>query len=365
MTGAPLGMLAELTHACPLHCAYCSNPIELAARSTELSTVDWTRVFGEAAALGVAQVHLSGGEPLLRRDLAELTAGCRRLGLYTNLITSGLGLDRDRLASLAVDHVQISVQDAEPAGAVRIAGQHTWQRKLDAARLVKESGLPLTLNIVLHRQNLDRIEDLVALAEKLEPERLELAHTQYYGWGLRNRAWLLPTAEQVVAAGKVVLAAAERLRGRTEISYVSPDLHVGVPKPCMGGWGRHQLTVAPNGDVLPCPAAAQLPGLAAENVRDRPLAAIWYDSVSFNRFRGTDWMSPTCRACDRREIDYGGCRCQAFQLTGDPTATDPVCRFSPDRPLVDAILAGAGAGPAAQAAPAGSGDPAYRPHASR
>ena len=351
MSNAPLGMLAELTHACPLHCAYCSNPIELAARSEELTTDEWSRVFAEAAALGVVQVHLSGGEPLLRQDLAELTSACRRHGLYTNLITSGLGLDRDRLTDLAVDHVQISIQDANPDGAVRIAGPHSWQRKIEAARLVKDAGLPLTLNMVLHRQNLDHIEALVALAE---PERLELAHTQYYGWGLRNRAWLLPTAEQVVAAGKVVLAAAERLRGRTEISYVSPDLHVGVPKPCMGGWGHHQLTVAPNGDVLPCPAAAQLPGLAVENVRGRPLASIWYDSVSFNRFRGTDWMSPTCQACPRRDVDFGGCRCQAYQLTGDPTATDPVCKYSPDRPLVDAILA-----------EAHTADPTYRPHAPR
>jgi pyrroloquinoline quinone biosynthesis protein E len=335
----PLGMLAELTHACPLHCAYCSNPIALTARDTELSTVEWTRVFGEAAALGVAQVHLSGGEPLLRKDLRELTVACRNAGLYTNLITSGIGLDRDRLAALAVDHVQISVQDATPERAARIAGAGGWPHKLAAAKLVKEAGLPLTVNVVLHRHNLDRVADMIALAEQLGANRLELANTQYYGWAERNRAWLLPTAEQIAAADEVVRAAGVRLDGRIDISYVRPDLHAGVPKPCMGGWGQRQLTVAPNGDVLPCPVAAELPGLPLENVRNTPLAAIWHESPSFNRFRGTAWMSEPCRSCDRRDIDFGGCRCQAFQFTGDPTVTDPACRYSPHRHLVDAVLA--------------------------
>jgi PqqA peptide cyclase len=350
---APLGMLAELTHACPLHCAYCSNPLALVPRTNELRTDEWVRVFAEAAALGIAQVHLSGGEPLQRRDLPELAAACRKYGLYTNLITSGLGLDRERLATLPVDHVQISVQDAEPAGAELITKTRTWHQKLAAAQVVKDSGRPLTVNVVLHRQNLDHIEALVALAEKMGADRLELAHTQYYGWAERNRDWLLPTTAQVRAANAVVLATAERLRGRMDIAYVSPDLHAATPKPCMGGWGHRQLTVAPGGDVLPCPVAAQLPDLPIENVREKSLRQIWYESESFNKFRGTDWMSEPCQSCPRREIDFGGCRCQAYQFTGDASATDPACRYSPHRHLVDAVLASVPSDP----------EPAYRPHA--
>src|SRR6185437_10783551 len=236
-------------------------------RTDELSTAEWLRVFTEAAAIGVAQVHLSGGEPLQRKDLPELAAACREHGLYTNLITSGLGLTAERLAGLPVDHVQVSVQDADPAGVERISNTRTWQHKLDAARVVKESGRPLTLNVVLHRQNLDHIEALVELAEKMGADRLELAHTQYYGWAEKNRDWLLPTAAQVRAANTVVLATAERLAGRMDIAYVSPDLHAATPKPCMGGWGQRQLTVAPNGDVLPCPVAGELPDMPIENVR--------------------------------------------------------------------------------------------------
>jgi pyrroloquinoline quinone biosynthesis protein E len=353
MTEPPLGMLAELTHACPLHCAYCSNPLALVPRTNELRTDEWVRVFAEAATLGIAQVHLSGGEPLQRRDLPELAAACREYGLYTNLITSGLGLDRERLAALPVDHVQISVQDADPTGAELITRTRTWHQKLAAAQVVKDSGRPLTVNVVLHRQNLDHIEALVALAEKMGADRLELAHTQYYGWAERNRDWLLPTTAQVRAANAVVLATAERLRGQLEIAYVSPDLHAATPKPCMGGWGHRQLTVAPGGDVLPCPVAAQLPDLPIENVREKSLRQIWYESESFNRFRGTDWMSEPCRSCPRREIDFGGCRCQAYQFTGDAGATDPVCRYSPHRHLVDAVLAGVPSDP----------EPTYRPHA--
>ncbi len=350
---APLGMLAELTHACPLHCAYCSNPLALVTRTDELSTADWVRVFAEAAALGVAQVHLSGGEPLQRKDLPELARACRANGLYSNLITSGLGLTPERLAALPVNHVQISVQDAEPEGAERISGTRTWHHKLDAARVVKESGLPLTVNVVLHRQNLDRVEAIVALAEKMGADRLELAHTQYYGWAERNRDWLLPSPAQVRAAKAVVLATVERLTGRMDIAYVSPDLHAATPKPCMGGWGHRQLTVSPSGDVLPCPVAGSLPDLPIENVREKPLRDIWYASESFNRFRGTEWMSEPCSSCPRREIDYGGCRCQAFRFTGDASLTDPVCRYSPHRPLVDAVLATV----------AEDSAPTYRPHA--
>ncbi|NJC65488.1 pyrroloquinoline quinone biosynthesis protein PqqE [Planosporangium flavigriseum] len=357
---APLGLLAELTHACPLHCAYCSNPLELVARTDELSTSDWLAVIAAAAALGVAQVHLSGGEPLRRADLPEIAAGCADRGVYTNLITSGVGLSAERLAALPVDHAQLSVQDADPAGAARISGTRAWDHKLAAARVVKAAGLPLTVNVVLHRHNIDRVDTLVALAERMGADRLELAHTQYYGWAQRNRSWLLPTAAQVRAADAAVAGAARRLAGRMEVLYVSPDLHTGTPKPCMGGWGRQQLTVAPNGDVLPCPVARVLPDLPVDNVRDRPLPAIWYDSQGFNRFRGTDWMAPPCRGCPRREVDFGGCRCQAYQFTGDAGATDPVCRLSPHRPLVDAVLATAVLATAVPAVDAPDVAPEYR-----
>jgi pyrroloquinoline quinone biosynthesis protein E len=360
-------MLAELTHSCPLHCAYCSNPVALVAGTDELGTAEWVSAFAAAAALGVAQVHLSGGEPLRRRDLPELSAACADHGLYTNLITSGVGLSVERLAALAVDHVQLSVQDADPEGATRISGTRTWGHKVDAARAVKERGLPLTVNVVLHRHNLDRVEALVALAERMGADRLELAHTQYYGWARRNRDWLLPTAAQVRAADAVVADAAARLAGRIELAYVSPDLHTGVPKPCMDGWGRRQLTVTPSGDVLPCPVANLLPDLTVENLRDRPLGAIWYESESFNRFRGTEWMPQPCRSCPRRDLDFGGCHCQAYQFTGDAAVTDPACRYSPHRPLVEAVLGAAErddsgnvTGGDVGADSAGSASPSYR-----
>ncbi|MFL6073258.1 MAG: pyrroloquinoline quinone biosynthesis protein PqqE [Mycobacteriales bacterium] len=345
---APLSLLAELTHGCPLHCAYCSNPLELAARDTELPTATWARVFAEAAALGVAQIHLSGGEPLLRRDLAALVGACAGDGLYTNLITSGVGLTGPRVAELAaagLDHVQLSVQDADRESADRIAGARVWPVKIAAARAVAAAGLPLTVNVVLHRQNLDRLEATVALAEELGAQRLELAHTQYYGWAVRNRDWLLPTAAQVERAAEVAAAAAERLAGRTAVVYVQPDLHTGQVKPCLGGWGRVHLAVAPDGDVLPCQVAGQIPDLVAENVTRRPLSWIWYSSPAFARFRGTAWMAEPCRSCEFREIDHGGCRCQAYQLTGDPNATDPACHLSPHRATVDALLTGAAAAP--------------------
>jgi pyrroloquinoline quinone biosynthesis protein E len=325
--------------------------LALVSRTEELSTGEWLSVFASAAALGVAQVHLSGGEPLQRQDLPELAAACRDHGLYTNLITSGIGLSEQRLVSLPVDHVQLSVQDADPDGAARISGTRTWGHKLEAARVVKDSGRPLTVNVVLHRHNIDRLGAVIALAERMGADRLELAHTQYYGWAQRNRAWLLPTAAQVRAADAVVATAARRLTGRIAVEYVTADLHTATPKPCMGGWGRHQLTVTPGGDVLPCPVANTLPGLPIENVRHRALRAIWYDSESFNRFRGTDWMPQPCRGCPRRDLDFGGCRCQAYQFTGDAGVTDPACRYSPHRPLVEAALA---AGPPDRS-------PEYRP----
>jgi pyrroloquinoline quinone biosynthesis protein E len=298
---------------------------------------EWSRVLAEARNLGVVQLHLSGGEPLLRRDLVPIVARACELGLYTNLITSALLLTPamgKRLKAAGLDHVQISIQAADPVLSDRIAGTPSYRQKIEAARTVKDLGFPLTLNAVLHRYNLDQVADLLAVAEELSADRLELANTQYYGWALRNRAALLPTRNQLQHAEEIIRAARTRLAGRMKITYVVPDYYSRCPKPCMGGWGQRQLTVAPNGDVLPCPAAGQISNLPKENVRERALAWIWEESSLFNRFRGTDWMREPCRSCSRATIDFGGCRCQAFQLAGDAAATDPACHLSPDHGIV-------------------------------
>jgi PqqA peptide cyclase len=342
----PFGVLAELTYSCPLACAYCSNPVNLAEYRDELTTAEWQRVLVEAQELGVLQCHLSGGEPLLRRDLVEIVKTANELGLYTNLITSAMGLSRRRaeeLRAAGLDHVQISIQADEPIASDRIAGTPSFARKVDAARMVKELGWPLTVNVVLHRQNIDHVADILALAEKLDAERVELANTQYYGWAWRNRDALLPSEAQLERAASVVRAARTRLEGRMDVIYVLPDYYSRYPKPCMGGWGKRQLTVTPNGDVLPCPAAQALP-LPRASVREDSLAHIWTESPVFQSFRGTDWMPDPCRSCDRREIDFGGCRCQAFQLTGDAARTDPVCHLSPDHELVEEAVRAANAG---------------------
>jgi pyrroloquinoline quinone biosynthesis protein E len=336
----PFGILAELTYGCPLHCPYCSNPLDLGDRRDELSGAEWERVVAEGAELGALQLHLSGGEPLLRRDITAIVRSASAAGLYTNLITSGLGLSRGRAAELraaGLDHVQISVQAAEAGLSDTIAGLPSFGRKLRAARLVKELGWPLTLNVVLHRHNLDQVGELIALAESLDADRLELANTQYYGWALANRAALLPSREQLARAEVVVRDAVKRLRDRMEIIWVLPDYYERYPKPCMGGWGARQLTVTPYGDVLPCPTAHEVP-LPRANVRDHSLWWIWEESPLFNAYRGTDWMPSPCRDCPRRDVDFGGCRCQAFAMTGDAARTDPVCELSPDHKLVtDAV----------------------------
>ncbi|MFF4160630.1 pyrroloquinoline quinone biosynthesis protein PqqE [Streptomyces sp. NPDC001678] len=339
----PLGMLAELTYRCPLRCGYCSNPTGPHSRSSELTTEQWRRVLDEARALGVLQVHLSGGEPLLRRDLPGLVAHAHRTGLYTSLITGGQSLTTDRLAALVasgLDHIQISFQDADATAADTIAGRPAHLRKLAAARLVKEAGLPLTLNAVLHRANIHHTGELIDLARRLRADRLELANAQYYGSALLNLRSLLPTRAQLDAAEHLVREA--RPSGPPEIVYVRSDLHDGVPKPCMHGWGSRQFTVTPCGDVLPCPAAARIPGLDVPNVRQLSLPDIWFHSRAFNRFRGTEWMPEPCRGCPFKETDHGGCRCQTFQLTGDPAATDPACRLSPHHALVRALVDDAG-----------------------
>ncbi|MFI6448460.1 pyrroloquinoline quinone biosynthesis protein PqqE [Kitasatospora sp. NPDC050543] len=337
---APLGLIAELTYRCPLHCTYCANPVALDGYREELETGDWRRVLEQARALGVLQVHLSGGEPLLRRDLVALVGHAHRLGMYTNLVTSGIPLEEARVAALAeagLDHVQLSLQDADTRSADAVAGLRAHERKLAAAALLTGRGLPLTVNAVLHRGNLARLPAIADLAVEMGADRVELAHTQFYGWAWRNRAHLTPTAEQVEQAARAVAEARDRHGARIEIVHVAADHLGGTAKPCMNGWGTRQLVVAPNGDVLPCLAAAQLPDLQVPSARREHLDTIWYGSSAFNRFRGTDWMPQPCRGCALREVDFGGCRCQAYQLTGDPAATDPACSLSPHhRPLTTA-----------------------------
>ncbi|PWJ27020.1 pyrroloquinoline quinone biosynthesis protein E [Branchiibius hedensis] len=338
---SPYGLLAELTYACPLQCSYCSNPLALADYRDELSTQDWQRVITEAAELGVLQLHLSGGEPLQRRDIVELVQTASGLGLYTNLITSALGLSERRAEQLrqaGLDHVQISIQADEQELSDRIAGIRSFERKRDAARLVRRLGWPITLNVVLHRQNLDHIGGIIAMAEEMDADRIELANTQYYGWAGLNRSGLMPSRQQLEYAETVVREARERVGDRMEIIYVIPDYYSRYPKPCMDGWASRQFTITPNGDAFPCPAAQSLP-LPRANVREHSVAWVWQESELFNQYRGTDWMPDPCRSCDRRELDFGGCRCQAFALTGDAARTDPVCHLSPDHALVESAVA--------------------------
>ena len=338
----PMGLIIELTHRCPLQCAYCSNPLQLDAPKSELSTDEWFRVLDQAAAIGILQVHFSGGEPMARRDLPQLVAHASAAGLYTNIITSGVLLTDEAMATLldaGIDHIQISFQDAEPTQGDRIGGYHGGHaRKLEAARRIREAGLPLTANFVIHRQNIERIEAMIALGEALGAERIEVAHTQYYGWALLNRDALLPSRAQLDYVTGVVTAARERLKGRVAIDYVVPDYYAARPKACMGGWGNRFINISPSGKALPCHAAETLPGFTFPSVRDQTLAAIWDTSDAFTRFRGTDWMPDPCRTCDRREIDWGGCRCQAFALTGNAADADPACALSPHhRMMLEAI----------------------------
>lgn len=337
----PYGLLAELTHRCPLHCPYCSNPIELVRRETELPTEDWVRVLRQAAALGVVQVGFSGGEPLLHPGLGRLIRAARAEGLYTNLITSAVGLTETRIAELrddGLDAIQISFQADTVEMADIIAGTRSHEWKLAAARAVVAAGFPLGVNVVLHRRNIDRLSEIIAMVDSLGAMRLELANTQFYGWAFRNRAALIPSREQILRAEAVAAREAERLRGRMQIVYVLPDYHERRPKPCLHGWGSRSMTVNPRGDVLPCQAANAISGMTFDNVRDHGLEWIWRESESFNRFRGTEWLPEPCRSCPERTIDFGGCRCQAALIAGDAAVTDPVCEFSPHRRLVDEML---------------------------
>ncbi len=337
----PYSLLAELTYRCPLACPYCSNPLKLRLDEKELDTAAWTRVFDQAAELGVIQVHFSGGEPLVRQDLAELVAHARRQNLYTHLITSGIGADECRLTQLrdaGLDAVQISLQDSRLENNDWLAGAASFELKRRAVETARRFGFPVTLNVVLHRHNLDIIEEIVELAVAWDVDRVELAHVQYSGWAFRNRAALLPRREQVEHAARIVDRARELLGARPEILHVLPDYFQQFPKACLNGWGRVFLTVAPDGAVLPCQSAREISGLEFPSARDASLSDIWFNAPVFQRFRGTGWMPEPCRSCDRREIDFGGCRCQAFLLTGDTAATDPVCRLAPHHHLVEESL---------------------------
>ncbi len=338
-----MALLAELTHRCPLACPYCANPLELERASAELDTASWLRVLDEAAALGVLQVHFSGGEPCARRDLLELVARAAQRGLYSNLITSGVTLDEASLARLVeagLDHLQLSFQDAEAGSADHIGGlRGGHQRKLAVAALVRAAGLPLTANFVVHRQNLERLPEMLALGERIGASRIEIAHVQYYGWGLVNRAALMPSLAQLEAANVEVERARAALHGRITIDYVVPDYHAARPKACMGGWGRRIMNITPAGLALPCHAAETLPGFAWPSVRTHSIGDIWRTDPGFARYRGTDWMPEPCQSCDRREVDWGGCRCQAFALLGDASATDPACALSPDHHVMAEAVA--------------------------
>ena len=344
MTSAPtnpLALIAELTHRCPLHCVYCSNPLELQNRANELTTETWTRVFQEAAQAGVLQADLTGGEPLARTDIIELVRAARTAGLYVNLITSGLPLDEARLAKLieaGLDHLQLSFQGAREETANEISGTKAHAQKLRVLEWLKQVRVAVTLNFVIHRSNIHQIEEMLALAESSSATRVEFANVQYYGWAFANRERLLPTRAQLDRSIQTLKSAQARLRGKIRVEYVVPDYYAKYPKPCMGGWGRKLMLIAPTGEALPCHAAQIIPRLRFENVKDRSLREIWETSLAFQKFRGEAWMQEPCKTCDRREQDFGGCRCQALLLSGDASATDPVCSLAPTRGKVDTIL---------------------------
>ncbi|MES9813664.1 MAG: pyrroloquinoline quinone biosynthesis protein PqqE [Candidatus Thiodiazotropha sp.] len=328
----PLWLLAELTYKCPLQCPYCSNPLDIARYKDELTTEEWIRVFRQARALGAVQLGFSGGEALVRKDLETLIAEAHKLGYYTNLLTSGVGMDEVRIKAFkeaGLDHIQVSFQASSEELNNFIAGNNSFRHKLEMARLVKKYDYPMVLCFVLHRHNEDQVEQILEISHALEADYVELATTQYYGWALHNREQLLPSRDQVEAAEAVAHRYQEKFKGKMRIFYVVPDYHEERPKACMNGWGAVFLTVAPDGTALPCHAARELPGLTFPNVRDHSIEWIWNDSTDFNRFRGYGWMREPCRNCDEKEKDFGGCRCQAYLLTGDATNADPVCSKSP------------------------------------
>ena len=330
---APIGLLAELTHRCPLQCPYCSNPLELDRVNQELTTAEWQDIMRQAADLGILQIHLSGGEPTVRKDLEDIVEVAAKAGLYTNLITAGVTLTRDRLKKLkdlGLDHVQLSIQDVNEANAEKISAyKNGLAKKRELGKWVREFDMPLTINAPIHRHNIENLPAIIDFAVEMGAGRLEVAHIQYYAWALKNRAALMPTRAQVYKTSEIVEEAKVRLKGILLFDFVVPDYYAKTPKPCMGGWGRGIINITPSGKVLPCHAAESLPHLTFDNIKDTPLADIWMRGSAFQMYRGTSWMKEPCRSCDRREIDFGGCRCQAFALTGDAANTDPACSLSP------------------------------------
>ena len=339
--GPPLWLLAELTYRCPLHCVFCYNPVDFARQEAELSTDDWLRVLREGREMGAVQLGLSGGEPLVRDDLEVIVAEARRLGYYTNLLTSGVGLSPARAAALkaaGLEHVQLSFQDSTPEMNDFLSHTKTFDLKSRVARIIKDQGWPMVMNVVIHRMNIEHMDRIIEMAAELGAEYLELANTQYYSWAYLNRDHLLPTHEQLREAETVTDRWRAKLGDRMRIFFVAPDYHEGRAKKCVNGWGNMFLTVAPDGTALPCHTAKMLPGLSFPNVREHSLRDIWFDSEGFNRYRGTGWMKEPCTSCEFREQDLGGCRCQAFMLANDPAAADPVCVKSPHhQQVVDAV----------------------------
>jgi pyrroloquinoline quinone biosynthesis protein E len=344
---APFALIAEVTHSCPLHCVYCSNPLSLDRRRQELTTDEWARVFEEVAQLGVVQVHLTGGEPLDRTDILDLVGAAHSFGLYTNLITSGISGNVERgslgaefaleLAERGLSSAQLSVQAATSGLSDRLAGYKSFERKLEAARAIRKADIPLTMNVVLTKFNIDQLEPIIDLCESWGADCLELANAQYYGWALVNRERLMPTRAQVAKAEEIYYRKKGLLNGKVELIWVIPDYYEIYPKPCMGGWGQLQMVITPGGTALPCSAAASIDTLRFVSVRDQTLKWIWYESPAFNKYRGFEWMPDPCRSCDRRFKDFGGCRCQAFALTGEAGQTDPVCQFAPSHPLIEEV----------------------------
>jgi PqqA peptide cyclase len=348
--GPPLWLLAELTYRCPLHCVFCYNPVDFAQHTAELSTDDWLRVLRQGREMGAVQCGLSGGEPLVRDDLEIIVAEAHRLGYYTNLITSGVGLTESRAQALkdaGLDHVQLSFQDSTREMNDFLSHTKTFELKSRVAAIIKAQGWPMVMNVVIHKLNIDHIDRIIAMADELGAEYLELANTQYYSWAFLNREHLLPTHEQLRKAEEVTDAWRIKLGDRMRLFFVAPDYHEGKPKRCVNGWGSTMLTVTPDGTAVPCHTARMLPGLAFPNVRDASLQHIWFDSEGFNRYRGTGWMKEPCSSCDQREIDLGGCRCQAYLISQDPAAADPVCPKSADHGKVLALVEAAERGTAA------------------
>jgi pyrroloquinoline quinone biosynthesis protein E len=340
--GPPLWLLAELTYRCPLHCVFCYNPVDFARQEDEISTDDWLRVLREGRALGAVQLGLSGGEPLLRDDLEIIVAEARQLGFYSNLLTSGVGLTESRAAALkaaGLDHVQLSFQDSTREMNDFLSHTKTFALKNMVAKIIKDQGWPMVMNVVIHRMNIDHIDRIIGMAQEMGAEYLELANTQYYSWALLNRSHLLPTHAQLKHAEAVTDAWRTRLGESMRIFFVAPDYHEGKAKKCVNGWGSMFMTIAPDGAALPCHTARMLPGLAFPNVRDTSLRDIWFESEGFNRYRGTGWMKEPCSTCEHKHEDLGGCRCQAYMLAQDAAAADPVCRLSPQHPLVRAAVA--------------------------